>query len=233
MTDFTWNAKHLRFCIAQKLTPTAIKLYQWLLSEVREGYAEIVDLREFQKLVAKERGKKHDFRVIQTAVARLQEAGVLRNCRKFTNFVWKWTIRSINRLIYPIIPKPKNPELRSQIPNLQRSNNANTLEQVQAAAAAALRILPEELTSNLEINLGLLGAAGINFDSTDVPKIIGWETPDDIRAAINLFNERGGHQEISNPEGWMRKCLEHHWWESKKPSLSEALVSLAKSLDAI
>jgi hypothetical protein len=226
----TWTEKHLRYCIAQRLTPTAIKLYQWLLGEMREGYAETIDLRDFQKMVAKERGKAHDFRVVQEAIKRLVDAGILRTIKRFTNFVWKWTVRPINRLIYPIIPKPKNPQSRSQSPNLQRPNSENACQDVQAAAAV-LRVLPEELTSDLEVNLGLLEEAGISFDAKDIPEILAWQTPDDIKKAIAHFNKRGSHSKIDNAEGWMRQCLEHRWWERKKPALfTEVVLNLAQVL---
>lgn len=233
MTELTWTEKHLRYCIAQRLTPTAIKLYQWLVGDIGEGRQEIIDLHDFQKLVARERGKPHDFRVIQTAIARLADAGILRTVKKYSNFLWKWTIRPINRLIYPLIPKPKISELRSQIPNSPPSTDSNACNQVQAAAAV-LRVLPEQLTSELEINLELLTSAGINFDSTDVPKILAWESPDDVKNAIALFQKRGGHAGISNAQGWIRKCLEHRWWEDKQPpTFTDALINLGRVLGVI
>lgn len=231
MTQLTWTEKHLRYCIAQRLTPTAIKLYQWLLGEMREGYTEIIDLRDFQKLVTRERGKPHDFRVIQTAIARLIEAGIIRGQRKFTNFVHKWTLRPINRLIYPIAPKPKKYELRSQIPNLAPSNGSNSTQGGQAAAAdLLLKKLPEQLTGNLEQNLELCKVAGINFEPKDAGKILGTCDPEDVTEAIALFQRRGGHRKIKNPEGFIRWALEKTPWFNFKPSFSEAMLGLAEYL---
>ncbi|HEY9605218.1 MAG TPA: hypothetical protein V6C85_26670 [Allocoleopsis sp.] len=229
--NLDWAGKMNRFAIRVKLTPTARELWAWLKEEIDEGRTEIVDLRDFQKLVVKERGKPHDFRVIQKAVERLIEAGILRNCRKFTNFVHKWTLRPINRLLYPVISKPKISQSRSQIPNLQPSNDSNSTQGGQAAAAEILlRKLPEQLTGNLEQNLELCAKAGINFEPKDAGKILGTCDSDDVKEAIALFQRRGGHHKIKNPEGFIRWALEKAPWFSFKPSFAEALLGLAEFL---
>jgi hypothetical protein len=94
--NLVWTEKHLRYCIAKRLTPTAINLYQWLLGQMREGSTETIDLHDFQQFVTKERGKAHDLRVLKAAVERLIEADLLRNTKKFTNFVYRWTLCPLN-----------------------------------------------------------------------------------------------------------------------------------------
>lgn len=226
----TWTEKHLKYCIAQRLTPTAIKLYQWLLGEIQEGYTEVVDLRDFQKMVAKQRGKAHDFRIIQSAVERLAEAGILKTCKKYSNFLWKWTIRPINRLLYPLIPKPKIYEKRSQIPNLAPSNSSDPVQGVLTTTTDLINKLPEELVLKVETNLDLCEQAGIFYDPTDVPEIM-LENPEDIKAAIAYYQEYSSRKIVKNPPGFLRKCLELRWWEKKQaPSFTAALIALTKYL---
>ncbi len=99
-----------------------------------------------------------------------------------------------------------------------------------AAAAELLRKLPEELTSNLEQNLSLCQAAGINFEPKDSGKILGTCDPEDVKEAIALFHKRGGHRTVGNPEGFIRWALDKMPWIDFKPSFAEALLGLADSL---
>jgi len=217
-----WTEKHLRFCIAQRLTPTAIKLYQWLVQEIGEGRQEIVDLHDFQKLVAKERGKGYDFRIVQTAIKRLEEAGILKSCRKFTNFVRKWTIRPINRLLYPLIPKPKKPESKSQITNLDPSNNISVVRadittttylidpELRSIAQSLVR--DEEALAELQECLAACKEAGINLSPESAIKILSWCSIDDVKAAIAYTLPRA----TTSLEGYFRVTLENEYHRRKQ-----------------
>lgn len=219
MTQQNWTEGHLRYCIAQRLTPTAIKLYQWLLTEMQEGWTEIIDLRDFQRLVRKERGKPHDFRVIQTAIERLADAGILKTCKRYSNFLWKWTIKPINRLLYPLIPKPKISQSRSQIPNLQDSNEGNAFDKVIAAAATVSnRTQPVDLLGDERVTL--CEEAGIKYTN---PSFLRSFSLEKVRGAIALFYARGGHAidsdglpEIVNPRGFVRDALSKGWVDEQE-----------------
>lgn len=217
MTQANWTEKHLRYSIAQRLTPTAIKLYQWLLGEMQEGCSEIIDLHDFQKMVARERGKAHDFRVIQAAIARLADAGILRTIRKFNNFVWKWTIRPINRLIYPLVPKPKKPELRSQIPNLQPSKPTNfDTGKITTTTISILHEMNEGDMSHLEQSVAMCKEAGIRFEPEVAIQVLGGLDAEYVRDAIAYTKARAK----SNLEGYLRKCLEQGWHEKRNEPIT-------------
>lgn len=226
-----WTEKHRDYAIAHKLPASAWALWEWLVQEGFEGKEETVDLRDFNRHIAKKRGKPFDRRTVKDAARRLQEAGILRRCQKFTEFVWHWLIRSIGTL-FPPKKRSKNCKLRSLNATNDPSNPSDAETQGQAAAASPINQLPEDVVNELEENLEQLEAVGIEFDPKDVPQVLAWEDPADVREAIALFQRRGGHEKIQNAEGWMRRCLERRWWESKRPSLTEALLSLAEFVKA-
>jgi hypothetical protein len=225
----TWTTKHLGFCIEKGFTPTAIKFYEWLLTQMDEGTDEIVDLRDFNKWVAAKRGKPHDNRIVRRAVDQLMDAGVIIHAKNFTSFVWKWTVKSINFLLNP---QPKISQSRSLIPKKQPSNPSNAEPRGQAATAdlkSALLGVPDEVASNLEQCLTLCEKAGINYEPEAAAQVLAYVNPEDLNKALALFQRRGGHRTIRNPEGWLRKCLERVWWEApQRMSMIDVLLSLKK-----
>lgn len=212
-----WAGKMNRFAIRVKLTPTARELWAWLKEEIDEGRTEIVDLRDFQKLVVKERGKPHDFRVIQTAIGRLVKAGILKSQRQFTNFVHKWTLRPINRLLYPVISKPKISENRSQIPNLATSNGTNAVEgDLTTTTIHILNGLNEADLGHLEESVSLCKEAGICYEPDVAIQVLGGLDAEYVRDAL-LYTK--AHAK-SNPEGYLRLCLERGWHEKRNQPIS-------------
>jgi hypothetical protein len=225
MTQQIWTEKHLRYCISQRFTPTAIKLYQWLLTEMAEGYTEIIDLRDFQKLVVKERGKPHDFRIIRDSVRRLAEAGVLKTCKRYTNFLWKWTLKPINRLLYPLVPKPNFSEKRSQIPNLQPSNPTNSFGvEITTTTKSLIKRLTEQEKSELEESVELCKQAGFRLEPDAAILMLKGLDKEYVSDAIAYTK---AHAQ-SNPEGYLRRCLEQGWHEKRT-----ATVSLVEVFDLI
>ena len=238
----TWTEKHLRYCIAQRLTPTAVKLYQWLLGEMREGYTEIIDLRDFQKMVTKERGKPHDFRVIQQAIARLADAGILKTTKKFTNFVWKWTIRPINRLIYPVIPKPKKSQERSHFTNLDTSNDISvvhgdittttdlSLDKPSHTLAEIMQNAPQIEAHYLEQNLSQCEAAGIDFSegSDHVVKLLSKTNPEEVMQIIDYCVDFASRNQVPSIAGLFIDASKKGYWSKKrkKLTLTEGLSTL-------
>lgn len=227
----TWTSKHLGFCIEKGFTPTAIKFYEWLLTQMDEGTEEIIDLGDFNKYVTKRRCKPHDNRIVRRAVEQLIDSGVLINTKKFTNFLWKWTVKRIDFLLNP---KPKISKKRSQIPKKDPSNPSHTDSCGRAATAdlkTALLGVPDEVASNLEQCLTLCEEAGINYEPEAAAEVLAYVDPEDLNKALALFHKRGGHRTIRNPQGWLRKCLERDWWETpQRMSLIDALLSLKKTM---
>ncbi|MBE9128600.1 MULTISPECIES: hypothetical protein [unclassified Coleofasciculus] len=227
----TWTTKHLGFCIEKGFTPTAIKFYEWLLTQMDEGADEIIDLRDFNKWVAAKRGKPHDNRIVRRAVEQLMEAGVIIHAKKFTSFVWKWTVKSIDFLLNP---KPKRSQKRSPIPKKQPENPSNAEPGGQAATAdltTALFGVDDQVASNLEQCLTLCEEAGINYEPEAAAEVLAGVDPEDLKKALALFHKRGGHRTTRNPEGWLRKCLERGWWETRQStSLIDVLLSLKKMM---
>ncbi len=221
-----WTEKHRDYAIANKLPASAWALWEWLVQEGLEGKEETVDLREFNRHIASKRGKPFDRRTVKDAARRLQEAGILKKCQKFTEFVWHWLVRSI-AILLPPLKTNKNCRLRSQSATNDPSNPSYAEHGEQAAAASLINELPEDLVNELEENIDQLEAVGIKFDPKDIPEVLAWEEPGDVKSAIALFQRRGGHQKIKNAEGWMRRCLERRWWEPRRASFTEVLLALA------
>jgi len=205
----TWTSKHLGFCIEKGFTPTAIKFYEWLLTQMDEGTEEIIDVGDFNKYVTKRRGKPHDNRIVRRAVEQLIDSGVLINTKKFTNFLWKWTVKRIDFLLNP---KPKISQTRSLLPKKDPSNPSQSDPCGQAATAdleSALLGVPDEVASNLEQCLTLCEEAGINYEPEDVSTLVeliqqsGWIKP-------IVVSQRG--RIISGHRRW-KAALELRWLE--------------------
>lgn len=226
----TWTEKHRNIALERQLTPSARELYEYLVLEGFEGKPQVLDLREFNKFILKRRGKAYDRRTIKSAQVFLESCGLLTACKKFTAFVHYVTLRCISAFSKPKKGSDIDCKTRSLNATLQAPNGTNSAQEGFTTTTNLINQLPEEFVTDLETNLELCEQAGIFYDAADVPEILG-EDPEDIKAAIAYMERASRKKLIKNRAGYLRKCLQYRWWESKPaPSFSAALIALAEYL---
>jgi len=229
-----WTDKHNAICLKKRLSPSAKLLWQWLVEE-GEGERE-PDLKDFNTWVQKHRGSPYHRDTLKIAWNQLIDAEVIIPEKKFTWRIWRVVVRSLESL-FPKKPrknvKRKTSKAVENPRDLDSSNACVGESGVQAAAANNISSLdligqlPEEEIKDLEENLNQCDRAGIQFDAKDAAEILTSYDPEELRQAIALFEKRGGHQRIKNPEGFIRRCLERGWWEIKRPTFDDVLKELA------
>jgi hypothetical protein len=224
-----WTKKHDEFCLEKGIKPSAKSLWQWLLEKGGEGERE-PDLADFNKWIEKHRGKPFHRDTIKQAFNQLVETGAITTLKKFTWKVWRIVVRSIDAVIGAKPKQRKNSHNRDRNRTLPPSNPDSAVAQdIAAAALDSMQLisqLPEEEVQILEQNLETCEAAGITFSAKESAEILSCE-PEDLKQAIALFQKRGGHSKIKNPEGWLRRCLDGLWWESKRPTFQDVLTQFA------
>lgn len=122
--------------------------------------------------------------------------------------MWRWVLRPINLLVEPIVkPQRQNSQKMEESPNPEASNPQSTNDNALAAAASN----PDLCSSQSEI-LSICSEAGIDYRPTEAGNVFSHPISE-VRQAIAHFWRRGGHEKISNPQGWLIECLRRRWWE--------------------
>lgn len=241
----TWTEKHLRMAVKEMLPLSARDLYEYLVIEDYEGKPQVLDLREFNKYIKKRRGKPYDRRTIKDARNRLESAGFLVGCKKFTEFVWHATLRSITAL-FPLEKRRKDTckdgNLRSLNASLQGLNASNcvdgdyttttTLSHNTPSVAELLQDAPLTEASYLEQNLEQCEDAGIDFhDPKEAVKVLSKANPEDVMEACDYYLDYCKRNKVDNPAGFLRRCLQRRWWEkTQKVTLFDALLTLVREM---
>jgi hypothetical protein len=200
-----WTKKHTTFSVQNRLTPTARELWQWLLEEMPEGSNEIIDLRDFNKWVEKTRGFPHDPKTVKSAAQQLRDKGVLINAKSFTAYVWRWTLKSINLLAYPISrPVKKKSASEPQIPDLDPSNAQSVVDW----DITATTVLDNSEAGELDQKLEACRQAGIYYLPKDAKFLSNFSLQEVLKAILYFLFNRDG---VRKPEGWFKVCLEDNW----------------------
>lgn len=200
----TWTDKHNAFCLQERLPASTRALWQWLLEQRQEGSSEIeFDLKDFNKWVEKKRGYPLDVKTLKYARDRLIECGVVSWFKQFTWSIWRWVIKPINLLVYPVVkPQRKDSYKKEETPDPDASNPQSVADDALAAAAS---------NSEAEI-LETCSEAQIPFRRSEAGNLLSHSVAE-VRSAIAHFWCRGGHEKIKNPQGWLIECLRRCWWE--------------------
>ena len=200
-----WTKKHTTFSVQNRLTPTARELWQWLLDEIPEGSSEIIDLRDFNKWVKKTRGFPHDPKTVKSAAKQLRDAGVLIHPKSYTTYVWRWTLKSINLLLFPISrPTKKKSALAPQIPDLDPSNPESPVDE----AITTTTVLEDSETDDFTQKLDACKKAGIYYEPKDAKFLRSFSLQEVLKAILYFLFNRDG---VRKPEGWFKVCLEDNW----------------------
>lgn len=216
-----WTPEHTAFALQHHLTPAAKLLWQWLVDNQGKSPELEPDLKDFNNWVEKYRGKGYCRDTLKAAIAKLEEAGIVRLVKKFTWNIWRLILRSTGILVNP--PKPQKKLLpRKEICGSAPSNPETLIG--EDIAAAASNSLDQPQTAILSECV----AAGIEFNPAERGTQEVLKHPiEDVRAAIHHFFRRGGHSgNIENPQGWLIECLRRRWWEQESAVISGVINAL-------
>lgn len=186
-----WTKRHATYCVQNRLTPTAVVLWQWLLHEMPESSTEIIDLHDFNKWVEDTRGKPHDPKSVKSATKQLIKVGVLIRTQSYTAYVWKWTLKSINLLLPPTSrPTPKKSTSKPNIPD----SEPQTDESSETGNNSSSSINLEEKSKDGDEILAECEAAGIPFVKAERPKVLNFPLHQ-VKIALAYFQYRFPDQE--------------------------------------
>jgi hypothetical protein len=203
-----WTKKHAAYSLQQKLPPAAQYLWQWLEETKTLDKPVEPDLRDFNKWVARHRGKGYCRQTVKDAFSKLSECGIVRALKNFGHWaIHRVIVRAIESLMPPK-PKPKK-NLRSE--NSICDSDPSNPQSVKHVCSSSSNSLSE---ANKAEVLQVCADHGIHY-SPDKPAKVFEHPVEDVKQAIKLFYTRGGHQKITNPCGWLIECLEWGWWHDE------------------
>jgi hypothetical protein len=117
-----WTRKHNNSAYRTDSPPPPENCGSGYSTRYPSGNNEIIDLRDFNKWVKRTRGFPHDPKTVKSAAQQLRDKGVLTNAKRYTAYVWKWTLQPICVLIPPVSPQgDKKSVSQLQIPGLDPS----------------------------------------------------------------------------------------------------------------
>ncbi|OUL36389.1 hypothetical protein BV372_08085 [Nostoc sp. T09] len=198
--NLPWTEEHESFCYKNRIPNAAKVLWQWLMRQGEISAEVEPDLSQFNEWVAKVRGKPYAHNYLKKMFELLCEHGVIAVVKQYSWKIFRLLVRPLEWL---------KPRKKKREKNLQECNstynspNPNDSSSVQAEIQQQLILISD--------NQATLADEGIQFDESE--KEVLNRPKCEIKVSIALFKIRGGIDKILNPEGWIRSCLRHRWWE--------------------
>jgi len=220
--DKNWTEKHDEFCLQNSITPSAKLLWQWLLRQDSLGNECEPDLADFNDWVSKHKGKGYSRPTLKNALELLKSLRVIQVIKKFTWRIFRLVVRPLEWLFPKKSNKFKGCKVKlvtSRIVDFCLEKNFQfrykTFNSQPSKPQPSDRDTKQQQQSTLiEENLGILSDAGINFKPKELEVL---DRPSsEIKAALALFEIRGGFAKSTNPEGWIRDCLRDRYWEEDR-----------------
>ncbi len=197
----TWTDKHDAFSLKNKLTPCAKLLWRWLMKE-GQGQEIEPDLNDFNDWVVKHRRQgKYSPNHLKAALKELIECKIVHLVKQYT---WR-IVKCITRPLSWLTPK-KNLHIDNNncdSPTSKPSKSENRLYSSSTSSSAVH--YKEKITE-------LCKQHSINYHP-DKPCDLYNYSLEEIEQAIKIFYQRGGHQKIINPPGFILDCLYWRYWE--------------------
>lgn len=197
----TWTDKHDAFCLKNKLTPCTKLLWKWL---IREGQGQEIepDLADFNNWVAKHREKgKYSRNHLKAAFKQLIDCKIIHLVKQYT---WR-IVKCITRPLSWLRPKK----------NLQVDNNnyaSHTSNPSNSKAGLYSSSSPLSGTYYRDEITKLCKQHGIKYHP-EKPCDVYNHSLEEIEQALKIFYQRGGHEKIINPPGFILDCLMWRYWE--------------------
>jgi hypothetical protein len=191
-----WTKKHREFALKEELTLSAIYLWCWLADRQQEGVEQEIDLRKFNKWVAKHRKKgNYDRKTLKDALAQLEEVGLVKVLRTYT-----WNTQRLILYSPEYVTEEKSPE-KNLSPNPKRSNP----RQIESYQKTCIK------QQQIRLVAQICQSVGIDYRPADLQYIAAYGV-ETVKKAVELLKVRSLTSKISNPPGWLRRCLQNSWW---------------------
>lgn len=220
MTTTAWTSEHDAYCLENRITPAAKLLWHWLTILGKGNHDQELepDLKDFNRWVEKHRGKGFCRLTLKNALSQLIDLRVVDLIKQFTWSIVRIATRPLDWLKPKKNLRHRNKTYNPQAPNQQDADGDS--------CSSSNSTLTEEELAEHEAVLTECENAGIPFSPTQSPEILEY-THEEVKAAISLFNQRGGHKKIKNPQGWLINCLRRRWYEQAQSwSWVELLTAL-------
>jgi hypothetical protein len=199
LINLPWSEEHEAYCYKHRISPAAKILWQWLIRQGQISEEIEPDLSAFNAWVEKNRGKGYCHKYLKKIFDELVEHRVIRVIKKYSWKIFKLLVRPLEWL------QPPKKKSRKKSQNTDYSSNSQASNDKSVVPGTS-----QQQHSNSEVNSELLNEVGIHFDS-EVIEVL--EAPThEVKLAIIMFNLRGGFEKISNPEGFVRRCISRQWW---------------------
>jgi hypothetical protein len=116
--------------------------------------------------------------------------------------------------------------------DLQGSNDEFVVEEVNSSSISNSST-PEEDYVEIERQQEILTTCaehGILFDprKPSTRNVLDNDI-EDVKQALEVFQQRGGHKTIRNPQGWLVDCLNYRYWEDSQMAI-DAIFSLIANM---
>ena len=200
-----WTKKHDEWCLKFGLSGSAKLLASWITRKTDgKTINEIeINLKDFNKWVAKKRGKEYDRKTLKYAIAKIFDntRGWICEFKKISWFYFKVVVKPIS-----FLNEKKSPEV-GESPNPQ---NVDWSSQAEHKKQAVLQ--QQQNISNLDTMFRNLG---LRYDANALNRIwaLSGKCFDRIQQAIELMLYRHRNKEIPSPHGFIVQCLKENWQE--------------------
>ena len=190
-----WTYKHEEYCLKNRIPRAAQLLWESLLKQGKVNIETEPDLKDFNVWIKRHRGKSYCRNTLKDAFNKLVECRVINLVKKYTWNIVKIVTRPLEYL------KPKR--------KLQKRNVFDTLDSSNACKYDGRYSQQQHIL--ITNNKLLFSEYGISFNDTET-KIL--DRPrNEILLSIVCYQIRLKTTEIRNPQGWIRTCLEHRYWD--------------------
>ena len=201
----TWTKKYDLYSAACKLRQSSERLLRYILRRAKLGsVCEIeIDLRVWNREIAKHRGRPYDRKTIKSALQQLDEqtGGLILITKSYT-----WAIHKI--IVRPLfLVLQQNSQVGGCPPKLKRGNPMYSESNKNEAVKQQQQII-----SRLD---KLFTKVGIKFDLNALARLwkLSGKSMTSISEALQLLLHRHSTQAeaIKNPQGFIVDCLKYGW----------------------
>ncbi|MEO0013992.1 MAG: hypothetical protein RLZZ535_2381 [Cyanobacteriota bacterium] len=204
----TWTKKNQQFALSCGLRPSSKELAQWILISPRgdEVTQKLIDLKEFNKYIGKNRATPYDPKTIKEAIAQLDEL----------TYGWFKIVKSHNWHLHTILIRPVETAIKEKsrplesVPRLKQGN--------PMFSDAHKERLDKLLQHNISKLDSLLSKIGLIYNHCSLKRIwaIAGQKFDEIERGIELMLYQNSIKpgSIVNPQAWLISCLKNRWFES-------------------
>ncbi len=198
-----WTKQHDELLNRFNLRPSTGKLWRWINRKIKSDTStELeIDLKQFNKWIAKDRGKGYDRKTLKDSINQLFELtdGLFIELKKITWYYYKIIVRPLffvtEKKSTEEEQSPKPRELKARYPG---ESPDHKLQQQQ---------------QNITKVDNLFRQINMRFDRDALNRIwrMAGKSLDRIKQAIELLLYRNSTTQISNPHGFIIESLKHGW----------------------